>query len=102
MTSYTLYVGVDIAAETASEALEKNDTSARFLKKYEKRCNDEVGNNIKKSLKYRRIMDKLVDEDYNAITKFLEGHDLQSLSKLSMMGLIRAHPTLLRLLKEIL
>jgi len=91
-----------IAAETASEALEKNDTSARFLKKYEKRCNEEVGNNIKKSLKYRRIMEKLVDEDYNAITKFLQGHDLQSLSKLSMMGLIRAHPTLLRLLKEIL
>ncbi len=91
-----------IAADIASEALEKNDTSARFLKKYEKRCNEEVGNNMKKSLKYRRIMDKLVDEDYNAITEFLQGHDLQSLSKLSMMGLIKAQPTLLRLLKEIL
>lgn len=91
-----------IAAAIAFEAIEKNDTSARFLKKYEKRCNEAVGNEIKKSIKYRRIMDKLVDEDYNAITKFLQGHDLQSLTKLSMMGLIKAHPTLLRLLKEIL
>lgn len=91
-----------IAAEIAAEALEKNDTSARFLKKYEKQCSIKVGGDIKKSLKYRRIMEKLVDEDFNAITKFLKGHDLESISKLSMMGLIKSHPHLLRLLKEIL
>jgi digeranylgeranylglycerophospholipid reductase len=91
-----------IAGEIAAEALENDDTSARYLKRYEKRCTAAVGNNIKKSLKYRRIMDKLVDEDYNAITKFLKGHDLESISKLSMMGLIRSHPNLLRLLKEVL
>lgn len=91
-----------IAGEVAAEALEKNDISARFLKKYEKQCRANVGNNIKNSLKYRRIMDKLVDEDFNEITKFLEGHDLESISKLSMMGLIKGHPNLLGLLKKIL
>jgi digeranylgeranylglycerophospholipid reductase len=91
-----------IAGEIAAEGIEKNDTSARFLQKYEKRCIVEVGNNIKKSLKYRRIMDKLTDEDFNAISEFLKGHDLESISKLSMIGLIKIHPNLLRLLKEIL
>jgi digeranylgeranylglycerophospholipid reductase len=91
-----------IAGEIAAESVEKNDTSARFLQKYEKRCSMEVGKDIKKSLKYRRIMDKLTDEDFNAISEFLKGHDLESISKLSMIGLIKGHPNLLRLLKEIL
>jgi digeranylgeranylglycerophospholipid reductase len=91
-----------IAGEIAKESVEKNDSSASFLKKYEKQCRTKVGKDIKKSLKYRRIMDKLSDDDFNAITDFLEGHDLESISKLSMMGLIRGHPNLLRLLKEIL
>jgi digeranylgeranylglycerophospholipid reductase len=91
-----------IAGEVALESVARNDASASFLKKYEEQCHAKVGTDIKKSLTYRRIMDKLSDDDFNAITKFLKGHDLESISKLSMIGLIRVHPNLLRLLKEIL
>ncbi|HMK54572.1 MAG TPA: NAD(P)/FAD-dependent oxidoreductase [Methanobacteriaceae archaeon] len=91
-----------IAGEIAAEAVLKEDTSAGFLKNYEKIWRKKVGKNLEKSLKYRRIMDKLKDEDFNAISKFLEGHDLESISKLSMIGLIKGHPNLLRLLKDIL
>lgn len=91
-----------IASAVATESVEKNDVSASFLKKYEKQCQIKVGKDIERSLKYRRIMDKLSDDDFNAITEFLKGHDLESISKLSMMGLIKGHPNLLRLLKEIL
>ncbi|MEG3224137.1 MAG: digeranylgeranylglycerophospholipid reductase [Methanobacteriales archaeon Met13] len=91
-----------IAGEVAAESILKEDTSARFLENYEKRWRKKVGKNLEKSLKYRRIMDKLKDEDFNAISKFLEGHNLESISKLSMIGLIKGHPNLLRLLKDIL
>ncbi|MDI9438165.1 MAG: NAD(P)/FAD-dependent oxidoreductase [Euryarchaeota archaeon] len=91
-----------IAGEVAAESVERNDASASFLKRYEKLCRITVGKDLKKSLKYRRVFDKLRDDDFNVITKFLDGYDLESISKLSMMSLIKEHPHLLRLLKEIL
>jgi digeranylgeranylglycerophospholipid reductase len=91
-----------IAGETAINAIEKEDTSAKNLKIYEKTWQKEVGKNIKNSLKYRKVMGKLSDKDYNEITKFLQGHTLDSISKLSMIGLIKGHPNLLRLLKDLI
>jgi digeranylgeranylglycerophospholipid reductase len=91
-----------IAGEVAVEAIEKDDTSRGFLKNYQKIWKKEVGNDLKESLKYRRIMDQLSDEEMNILAKFLKDQDLESISKMSILGFLREYPQFLKLLKEIL
>lgn len=91
-----------IAGEVAAEAISKEKTSGNFLKKYEKRWKKEVGGDLKQSLKYRKIMDRLTDEEMNILAKFLKEQDLESISKMSMLGFVRDYPQFLKLLKEIL
>ena len=86
----------------AVEAIEKDDTSRGFLKNYQKIWKKEVGNDLKESLKYRRIMDQLSDEEMNILAKFLKDQDLESISKMSILGFVREYPQFLKLLKEIL
>ncbi len=91
-----------VAGEVAAEAIEKGNTSGNFLKKYEKRWKKEVGQDLKQSLKYRKIMDRLTDEEMNILAKFLKEQDLESISKMSMLGFVRDYPQFLKLLKDIL
>lgn len=91
-----------IAGEVAVEAIEKENTSGNFLKKYEKRWQKEVGQDLKQSLKYRKIMDKLTDEEMNILAKFLKEQDIESISKMSVLGFVRDYPQFLKLLKDIL
>ena len=91
-----------IAGEVAVEAIEKDDTSRGFLKNYQKIWKKEVGNDLKESLKYRRIMDQLSDEEMNILAKFLKDQDLESISKMSILDFVREYPQFLKLLKEIL
>ncbi len=91
-----------VAGEIASEAIIKENTSANFLKRYEKRWKNEIGKDLKQSLKYRKIMDQLSDEEMNILAKFLKQQDLESISKMSMLGFVREYPQFLKLLKEIL
>lgn len=91
-----------LAGETAAEAIENEKTSANFLKNYEKRWKKEVGKELKDSLKYRKILDELSDEEMNILAKFLKKQDLKSISKMSMLGFVREYPQFLKLLKEIL
>jgi len=91
-----------IAGEVAAEAIEKGNTSGNFLKKYEKLWKKEVGQDLKQSLKYRKIMDRLSDEEMNILAKFLKEQDLESISKMSVLGFVRDYPQFLKLLKEIL
>ncbi|MDD4810425.1 MAG: NAD(P)/FAD-dependent oxidoreductase, partial [Methanobacterium formicicum] len=91
-----------IAGEVAVEAIEKDDTSRGFLKNYQKLWKKEVGKDLKESLKYRKIMDQLSDEEMNILAKFLKDQDLESISKMSMLGFVREYPQFLKLLKEIL
>lgn len=91
-----------IAGEVAAEAIEKENTSGNFLKNYEKRWKKEVGGDLKQSLKYRKIMDKLTDEEMNIVAKFLIEQDLESISKMAVLGFVRDYPQFLKLLKDIL
>ncbi|NYB51459.1 MAG: NAD(P)/FAD-dependent oxidoreductase [Methanobacteriaceae archaeon] len=91
-----------VAGEVAAEAIEKDKFSANFLKKYETRWKKEIGHDLKQSLKYRKIMDQLSDEEMNILAKFLKGQNLESISKMSMLGFVREYPQFLKLLKEIL
>jgi digeranylgeranylglycerophospholipid reductase len=91
-----------LAGETAADAIKNGNTSAEFLKTYEKRWKKEFGGDLKQSLKYRKIMDQLSDADMNILATFLRDQDLESISKLSMLKFIKEYPHFLKLLKEIL
>jgi digeranylgeranylglycerophospholipid reductase len=91
-----------IAGEVAAEAIDEGNYSANFLKKYEKRWKNEIGKDLKDSLKYRKILDQLSDDEINMLAKFLKTQDLKSISKMSILSFIKEYPQFLKLLKEIL
>jgi digeranylgeranylglycerophospholipid reductase len=97
-----------IAGEVAVEAVQNENTSSEFLEKYETLWKAAVGPKLEDSLKYRKIIDALTDEELNALAKFLNEekvediNSLGSISKLSILKLIKNHPNLLRLLKELI
>jgi len=90
-----------IAGEVAVDAIENEDTSSKFLKKYEDMWKLAIGNNIENSLKYRKIVDKLTDDDFNALAVFLENKDPESISKLSILKFLKNYPHLISLLLDI-
>ncbi len=84
-----------IAGEVAAEAIHNEDVSSKYLKKYEDLWRSAIGKTLKTSLKYRKIFEKLTDEDFNSIAGFLENKDLQSISKLSMLKFLKNYPHLI-------
>lgn len=50
---YWSMVGGDLAAKTAVDAIEKEDVSEKFLKNYEERVNEEIGNDLELGVKLR-------------------------------------------------
>ncbi len=97
-----------IAGEVAAEAVKNEDTSSESLKKYETLWKAAVGGKLEDSLKYRKIIDKITDEELNALSKFLNDEKVEdirslgSVSKLSILKLIKNYPRLLRLLKDLM
>ena len=89
-----------IAGDVALEAIENEDTSSKSLKKYEDIWKSTIGKSIKNSLKYRKIIDKLSDEDFNAIAEFLEDKGLESISKLSILKFLKSYPHLITLMLD--
>jgi digeranylgeranylglycerophospholipid reductase len=90
-----------IAGEIAVEAIEREDTSSKYLKKYQDLWRLSIGKNLENSLKYRKIIDKLTDDDFNALAEFLENKDLESISKLSILKFLKNYPHLITLLIDI-
>jgi len=91
-----------IAGNLAGEAISSGDTSAEFLSKYEVLWKEEIGELIKRSLKYRKVLDKLNDKELNALAKFMKGRDLDSVTATSLLSLVRESPSLVRHLKDII
>jgi digeranylgeranylglycerophospholipid reductase len=91
-----------IAGEVAAEAIQKENTSQEFLKIYEKRWKDEIGDIIKQSLKYRKVLDQLKDDEFNALARFLHDKDIWSISKREWFGLIKESPGLFKLIKALI
>ena len=52
----------NIAAEVASEALSRNDVSAKFLRTYQTRCNETVGFDARTMLRMRKTLDMIPDK----------------------------------------
>ncbi len=90
------------AGEVAAEAVKKEDSSSSFLKKYHETWREELGENLDKSTKYRKMADKLNDEDMNALAEFIETQDLEAISKISVLKFVGKHPNLMKVLTELL
>ena len=90
-----------IAGDIAVESIDNEDTTSAYLKKYEDMWRLTIGKNIENSLKYRKIIDKLSDDDFNALAEFLEDKDLESISKLSILNFLKNYPHLITLLIDI-
>jgi digeranylgeranylglycerophospholipid reductase len=99
---HTTAVCSRIAGEVAAEAVKEEDTSSGFLKKYEDLWKSKIGKDLEMSLKYRKMADKLRDEDMDALAEFLKNNDPNSLSKISALKFLSKHPNLLKHLKELL
>ncbi len=90
------------AGEVAAESVKNGDNSSQFLKKYHDIWWKELGENLAKSTKYRKMANKLNDDDMNALAEFVETNDIEAISKIAVLKLIGKHPNLMKLLKEIL
>ncbi|PKL67326.1 MAG: digeranylgeranylglycerophospholipid reductase [Methanobacteriales archaeon HGW-Methanobacteriales-1] len=91
-----------IAGIVAAEAVQKEDYTEKSLKNYEKIWKKQVGKNLEKALRFRKIFDKLNDEDINNLLKSAKNNDIDSISKLSILKLLKGYPELLKLLRTIL
>jgi digeranylgeranylglycerophospholipid reductase len=58
-----------IAAETAAEAIKRNDVSSGFLRKYQERCDEKLGFDFAVMLRIRRFLDSLSDKKINSILR---------------------------------
>ncbi|HEX7468764.1 MAG TPA: NAD(P)/FAD-dependent oxidoreductase [Methanobacterium sp.] len=91
-----------IAGEIAVEAIENGDTSSKYLKKYEDMWRSTLGKKFKNSFKYRKLIDRLTDNDYNALAEFLADKDLESISKISILKFLKNNPHLITLFVDII
>lgn len=91
-----------IAGSVAAESINIGDTSSKFLKRYEELWKNEIGELMKRSLKYRKVFDKLNDKELNALAKFMKGKDLNAITAKSLLGLLKESPSLFRLLKDVI
>jgi flavin-dependent dehydrogenase len=88
-----------IAAEVASEALGKNDFSKQFLEKYQNRCRQLLGFDMKIMLRIRKTLDALsdqrIDEAIALCTKLGLDKTLQNAKDIDFQG-----QTLLQVLRS--
>lgn len=90
------------AGEIAAEAVKEEDTSENYLKKYDELWRSQFEESLKLSLKYRKAVDKLTDDDLNALAEFLENNKTENMSKFAAIKFLGKHPHLLRVVKDLL
>jgi len=94
-----------LAAKVAADALAEGNTSRERLLEYERRWHETDGAKIKKLLKVRYFIEKLDDEDINAMADMLTGEEVFGLvngETKSLIRLITKAPKLLPLAKKFL
>ena len=91
-----------IAGEVAAEAIKEENVSSMFLSKYDELWRNEFEDKLKLSLRYRKMFDKLSDNDINALGEYFVNNDLNKISKITALKVLCKHPNLLKLLKDII
>jgi geranylgeranyl reductase family protein len=79
-----------IAAETAAEALRRNDATSSYLSLYQKRCNETLGFDVKVMLRIRKFLDALSDEKLDKAIRFIArlglGEALRDVEEIDFQG----------------
>lgn len=91
-----------LAGEIAAEAVKRGDVSSKFLKKYDDLWRNEFGDNLKSSIEYRKIFNKLSDKDLNILLEFFETNNFEKASKINSLKFLGKHPTLFKLIKDLI
>ncbi|MDI9618107.1 NAD(P)/FAD-dependent oxidoreductase [Methanothermobacter sp.] len=91
-----------IAADVATDAIESQRTDAAFLSKYEDTWREQIGKNLDRSLKFRKVLESLSDDELDTLIGSFDGKDLNSISKISLLKILRHYPKILKMLKNIL
>jgi len=94
-----------IAGEVAAESLKEGDVSADRLRVYEARWREAEGGKLAKLLKLRHFMEKLSDDDFNALSEILPGDSINKLTGGDFAFLAKAlikKPRLLNLARKII
>ncbi len=103
LTGGGIYLAMDcglMAGRVASEAIKNNDWSEDFLKKYEEMWKKKHFNMLMDHLKYRKILEKLNDEEIEELADVL-GDSLEDIDLKKFAKKIIKRPSLLKYFKEI-
>jgi digeranylgeranylglycerophospholipid reductase len=95
-------IGGRIAGEIAARAIKNESWSAKDLKDYKKRCQDEVGQSFKKYLKAKEYLLNLSDEELDSIAEAFQKTDFDVINTSELIKkLIKVSPKALLKLGKI-
>lgn len=107
---FTGLTAARLAAQVASDAIEANDTSARFLRRYDRKWRDAIGKEIERSYRVRKAYVRLKDEQLDQAGRLLDTDDARAVLSLGDIDhptdiagdLLRAAPGLMRFSPQLL
>ncbi|MFW5928183.1 MAG: NAD(P)/FAD-dependent oxidoreductase [Thermoplasmatota archaeon] len=76
---YTGLKAAESCGETIIESLEAENTSKDFLMRYEERFMDDIGKEIKRGLKIRKVFKKMSDKDFDKFIDSLQKEKVKSI-----------------------
>ncbi|HMK54221.1 MAG TPA: NAD(P)/FAD-dependent oxidoreductase [Methanobacteriaceae archaeon] len=74
-----------IAGEVAAQAIKNEDWSAKGMKEYKTRCQEEIGDSFKKYLKAKEYMLSLSDEELDTIAEAFRDSDFESINTTELL-----------------
>jgi len=95
-----------MAGAVAGDAINNNDYSESFLKRFENMWNEKLGPKLKKRLLLRKAVEQLNDNDFNSIFNTLDDNDINLLLEGKYKGValkvLKNRPQLLKSLKALI
>lgn len=76
---YPILKAAPILSRVADDALKTDKSSAKDLSKYEKAWKDEIGNELSKGYRIRRMFLKLNDKDFNKVFEIINREDARQI-----------------------
>ncbi|WP_456467997.1 digeranylgeranylglycerophospholipid reductase [Archaeoglobus sp.] len=90
------------AGKVAAEAVEKNNFSAEFLRKYDELWKNDFGKKLRRNKKLQEKFLEMEDETINKLAASISGKNLKEMSVRAIVTeLLKAHPRLLWDLKDL-
>lgn len=90
------------AGKVAAEAVEKNNFSAEFLRRYDNLWKNDFGKKLRRNKKLQEKFLEMSDETINKLAASISGKNLKEMSVRAIVAeLLKAHPKLLLDLKDL-